>query len=413
MWIYFLLIKIAAAFGHRKAKLMVQGQRESVQSLHEKPFAKGSQPIWFHAASVGEFEQARPIIERLRQEHPSWPIVLTFFSPSGYELRKNYDRVDRVLYLPFATRRNAREFVQLLQPRMAIFVKYEFWPAYLRELARHEVRTYSISAIFRENQLFFRPWGKAYLNLLRCFTHIFVQDADSQALLAAHGVSNVTVAGDTRFDRVSEVLAAAKQIPVVERFVRAKEQFVEGGPGVMVSSPRTIVAGSTWPQDEALLARYIETHPDTKLVLVPHEIHEAHLHQIFCMFMGRLVRFTQASEMNLQHTRTLLIDTIGLLSSIYRYGQVAYIGGGFGVGIHNTLEAAVYGVPVLFGPNYKNFREAHGLIDAGAAISVSDYETFEAAMDRAFAEQEVMGRKAREYVESELGATGRIYDKLF
>ncbi len=400
MGIYFLLLRIAALFGHRKAKLLVRGQKEALQQIKAyKQNRSFEHVVWFHAASVGEFEQARPIIERLRKEQPKTPILLTFFSPSGYELRKDYSEVDLVTYLPFATKRNARAFIDTVQPAMAIFVKYEFWPAYLKELHKRGITTYSISAIFRPKQLFFLPWGKPYLKLLRCFTHIYVQDRASMDLLQAHGVEHTSVAGDTRFDRVNEIAEHAKQLPVVERFT--------------FDAPKVIIAGSTWPQDEELLARYIEKHPDTKLVLVPHEIHDKHLHGIFQIFHGRYVRFTEATPLNIMHCRTLLIDTIGMLSSIYQYGQVAYIGGGFGVGIHNTIEAAVYGIPVLFGPNYRHFREAKGLIQAGAGFSVKNYREFEAQMDNTLADHEALGRKAREYVETELGATERIYSELF
>lgn len=398
--VYFFLLHIAALFGHRKAKLLVRGQKEALQQIRaykkEHPF---DNVIWFHAASVGEFEQARPIIERLRKEHPQTRILLTFFSPSGYELRKNYDQVDIVTYLPFATVGKAISFIEEVRPAMAIFVKYEFWPAYLKELRRHNVPTYSISAIFRPKQLFFLPWGKPYLRLLHCFTHLYVQDNASKELLLAHGVKCVSVAGDTRFDRVNEIASHAKQLPVVERFTQG--------------AARVIIAGSTWPQDEELLAQYIDNHPDTKLVLVPHEIHEDHLHTIFQIFHGRYVRFTEATPLNIEHCQTLLIDTIGMLSSIYQYGHVAYIGGGFGSGIHNTIEAAVYGVPVLFGPKYQHFREAIGLIRTGAGFSVKTYKEFETQMDNALANHETIGRKAREYVDTELGATEKIYSSIF
>ncbi len=307
--------------------------------------------------------------------------------------------MDLVTYLPFATVRKAAAFVSLVRPKMAIFVKYEFWPAYLLELHKQQVPTYSISAIFRPKQLFFLPWGKPYLRLLSYFAHIYVQDKASAELLQTHGITHTSVAGDTRFDRVNEIAGHAKQIPIVEQFV--------------AGASKVIIAGSTWPQDEELLAQYIDTHEDTKLVLVPHEVHEAHLHTIFQIFQGRYVRYTEANGMNIQHTRVLLLDTVGLLSSIYQYGQVAYIGGGFGVGIHNTIEAAVYGVPVLFGPNYQHFREAKGLIATGAGFSVRTYEEFEPAMDHALAEHKTLGEIARNYVESELGATERIYKTLF
>ena len=290
-------------------------------------------------------------------------------------------------------------FLDVVKPDVAIFVKYEFWPAYLRELSKRHIPTYSISAIFREKQAFFSWWGKAYLNILKLFTAIYVQDDSSAQLLHSHGIDNVEVAGDTRFDRVHAIAQQAKDIPQIARFT--------------AGDAKVIIAGSTWQPDEQMLARYIGENPDVRLVLAPHEIHEAHLHQIFQLFEGRYVRFTQATVNNLDAVRVLVVDTMGMLSSIYRYGQVAYIGGGFGVGIHNTIEAAVFGIPVLFGPNYKHFREACALIDAGGGKSVKNYDEFKAAMDEALANHETIGKKASDYVESELGATDKIYDKLF
>ena len=426
MIFYFFIIRIAALFGHRKARLLVRGQREWRRSVVSKqPSAIGELKgcVWIHAASVGEFEQARPLIERLRQEQPNRKILLTFFSPSGYELRKNYDKVDAVRYLPFATRRNAKRFLTLVEPEMAIFVKYEFWPAYLRELKKRDIPTYSISAIFRPKQLFFLPWGKEHLKLLKCFTHIYVQDKASEALLKAHGVSHCSVAGDTRFDRVKRLAISDERLADERmRGLEVIEEFVEG-------CQHVIVAGSTWPEDERLLAQYQFRDESlefrgTKLILVPHEIDEAHMHTIFEIFKGRLVRYSQVqrddvpctkdSRQNILHRAdVLVIDTIGLLSSIYRYGQVAYIGGGFGVGIHNTIEAAVYGIPVLFGPNYQHFREAAGLIAAGAAQSVSSYEELETALNTALQNHETMGAKAAQYVQTEIGATDKIYQDIF
>lgn len=407
MYIYFLLLRIAALFGHKKAKLLVKGQARALKDIAAASLPKGGKVLWFHAASVGEFEQARPVIERVRLEHPDWPILLTFFSPSGYEMRKNYDKVDCVAYLPFATRRNARKFLELVEPRMAVFVKYEFWPAYLRALKKNKVTTYLISAIFRREQMFFKPWGKPYRRLLNAFTQMFVQDEDSASLLSQYGFANVTIAGDTRFDRVTEISKNTEPVRTIEYFLGATNiRTVHREP------LKTIVAGSTWPKDEELLARYVESHENVRLILVPHEINEEHLHGIFCQFDGRLVRYTEGNMVNMSHVRTLLVDAMGLLSRIYRYADVAYVGGGFGVGIHNTIEAAVYGVPVVFGPNCRKFREAQGLMESGAGVSVQDYQTFEAALDDAFAAQAVKGRQAREYVESELGATDCIYTAI-
>ena len=409
MFIYFLLIRLVALFGHRKAKKLCAGQCEVRRFLKENKDKEIPLQgcIWFHASSVGEFEQARPIIEKLKTEKPNTKILLTFFSPSGYELRKDYKYADKVMYLPFATKRNAKHFLHVLKPSMAVFVKYEFWPAYLRELNRRNIPTYLISGIFRPKQTFFKPWGSSYRHLLTRFTKMFVQDTASMELLAKFHITNVEVAGDTRFDRVHAIAQHAKDIPTVEHFVTAR--INEFAP----QATKVIIAGSTWPQDEALLARYIEEHEDVKLVLVPHETDEKHVHNIFQFFKGRYVRYTEATPNNVLHVQTLVIDTIGMLSSIYRYGQVAYIGGGFGVGIHNTLEPAVYGMPVIFGPNYQRFREAKGLIAAGAGFSISNYEEFAATMDLALANYSELGLKAKAYVESELGATTKISNEIF
>ena len=399
MNIYFWILRLAALLGHKKARKLVKGQARALAELQEwAATLGGSQVLWFHAASVGEFEQARPIIERLHSELPFRKVLLTFFSPSGYELRKNYPLVDKVTYLPFATRRNARKMLEILPLEAAVMVKYEFWPAYLKALKAKHIPTYLISAIFRPGQLFFLPWGKMYLKLLHAFEHIFVQDQSSSDLLQRYGVKEVTVAGDTRFDRVTEVRKQAKDLPVVDGFV--------------AGAPRVIVAGSTWQRDEQYLARYMAEREDVKLVLVPHEIDSAHLHEIFQYFEGRYVRYTEATPQNVNKCRVLLVDTIGVLSSIYRYGHVAYIGGGFGVSIHNTLEAAVYGMPVVFGPTWKKFREAHGLLAAGAAITVKNYREFADALDRAFDNQSIMGQRANDYVQSECGATDKILKQL-
>ena len=398
-----------------KLKALFRGQRSTLDTEHRAILEANRGAVWIHAASVGEFEQARPLIEKLKIKNEKLKVVVTFFSPSGYEARKNYDLADAVLYLPFATRRKAKRFIDTLQPSMAIFVKYEFWPAYLRTLKKRNIPTYSISAIFRPTQRFFKWYGHGALRVLKCFTHIYVQDEASRRLLAEHGVHDCSVAGDTRFDRVKAVMseglraAGDKLTPIA--------QFVDG-------ATRVLVAGSTWPKDEELLEAYLQLLPEgkrVKLILVPHEIDEAHIHAIFNLFKGRIVKYSTISAMPsnmsrlniLQHAQVMVIDTIGLLSSIYRFGQVAYIGGGFGVGIHNTVEAAVYGVPVIFGPNYHHFREAQGLIDAGAARSIKDYSELEAALTTAFEQHEAIGAKAAEYVESEIGATDKIFKELF
>lgn len=387
-----------------------RGQRLTLDADHLPVLTALQGAIWFHAASVGEFEQARPIIERIKDRCAVGPIVVTFFSPSGYEARKGYELADGVFYLPLPTRRNARKFLDALQPSLAIFVKYEFWPAYLKELKKRDIPTYSICSIFRPNQVFFKWWGRVYRKSLRCFTHLFVQDEASRVLLAQYGITQASVAGDTRFDRMQAVTGDGLRVtdqrlaPIVD-FTRGCELM--------------IVAGSTWPKDEILLKQYIEDLTlkigdcSAKLILVPHELDEKHLHFIFNLFQGRYVRYSRATQASLIHAQVMVVDTMGLLSSIYRFGQVAYIGGGFGVGIHNTIEAAAYGMPVIFGPNYEHFREAQDLIKVGAARSIKTYSELEAALDTALDNHETIGAKAAAYVASELGATDKIFEKIF
>jgi len=403
-----------SVFGH-KMKALFRGQRQTLDKEHRVLLEANKGAIWFHAASVGEFEQARTIIERLRVTGNGLRIVVTFFSPSGYEARKGYEQADGVYYLPFATRRNAKRFIEALQPSMAIFVKYEFWPAYLRELKKRAIPTYSICAIFRPKQRFFRWWGKLHLNVLKCFTHIFVQDEASLQLLTSHGVSQASVAGDTRFDRM--ITVKDERLAVNGERLTPIAHFTEG-------FERVIVAGSTWPKDEILLMKWLNgdaTLNDAKLILVPHEIDEKHMHFIFNLFKGQMVKYSSVIGMKdaisrrniLQNARVLVVDTMGLLSATYPFGQVAYIGGGFGAGIHNTIEAAAYGMPVVFGPKYHHFREAQGLIDAGAARSIKKYSELEAALSTALDQHEYIGAKAAAYVQSELGATDKIYKEIF
>ncbi len=396
-----------------------KGQRTTLDKKHVALLEQNSGAIWIHAASVGEFEQARPLIEKLKAKGEKRKIVVTFFSPSGYEARKNYELADGVYYLPLPTRRNAKRFIKVLQPSMAIFVKYEFWPAYIRELKKRGIPTYSICAIFRPKQYFFRWWGHGQLKVLRSFTHLFVQNEASRELLAKHGVTNVSVAGDTRFDRMAAVRANSERTNGEK--LTPVAQFTDG-------CEQVIVAGSTWPKDEALLARYMENarmmNERVKLILVPHELNEEHLHYIFNLFQGRYVTYSALSQQHaafspvsrlniLQHADVLVVDTMGLLSSIYTFGHVAYIGGGFGEGIHNTIEAAAYGMPVLFGPNYDIFREAHDLINTQAARSIHNYHELDEALHTALNQHTEIGARAAAYVESELGTTDKIFAKIF
>ena len=391
IYIYGAFIFIASLF-NEKARLLRAGQQNALKLLKERVDPNGCY-VWFHAASLGEFEQGRPVIEQLKRDQPTTKILLTFFSPSGYEVRKNYTGADIVSYLPLDTPGNARSFVNMVKPSKVIFIKYEFWPNYLRALKDTNVPVFSISAIFRQEQVFFKGYGKWYLGLLRTFSHIFVQDKVSLDLLEKHQIKNASVCGDTRFDRVYDLFRQAKQLPLIEEFVK--------------NAPEVIVAGSTWPKDEKLLVSYLKQHPDVKLVLVPHEVHASHISGISGLLDGRFVRYSEATSDNVKTTNCLVVDVIGVLSSIYRYANVAYIGGGFGVGIHNTLEAAVYGIPVVFGPNHLKFREARELIAIGGAFSVSDYVSLEAQFDRLLKDKEA-GKIAGEYVKQKTGATSQI-----
>ena len=395
IYLYQLAIFVASFFNAKAKKLRI-GQAEAFAVLKQK-IEPNTRYVWFHAASLGEFEQGRPVIEQLKKQQPDTKILLTFFSPSGYEIRKNYALADIVSYLPLDTASAAKKFVEMLNPSKAIFIKYEFWPNYLQALKAAGIPVYSISAIFRPGQIFFRWYGQWYKKLLQGIDHIFVQDKASLDLLKTHGVDKVSIACDTRFDRVADLAAQAKTIPLVEAFVKDTE--------------KVIVAGSSWPKDEELLVRYLKLHPDVKMILVPHEIHAAHIMGISKLLNGNFVAYTEATEQNVQTANCLVVDTIGLLSSIYRYGHVAYIGGGFGVGIHNTLEAAVWNVPVVFGPMYEKFREARDLIAIGGAFSIPDSETLEEKLD-ALLKDEKAGVIAGEYVKQNTGATKLILKEI-
>ena len=393
--LYFSGVKAAAHF-NPKAKLLIDGQKQAFSILQEKIDPQADY-LWFHAASLGEFEQGRPIIEAIRQSHPNYKILLTFYSPSGYEVRKNYTGADVICYLPADTRANVKRFLDIVRPKRAFFIKYEFWANYLNALKKRGIETYIISAIFREKQAFFKPYGGWYRKLLTCFNHLFVQDEQSRQLLASVGVTNVTVCGDTRFDRVVDIMNLAKPLPLVELFA---DRF-------------TLVAGSSWPKDEDIFIEYFNNHPEMKLIIAAHEIHEEHLSGIIAKLKRPHVRYSAAKAENIVAADCLIIDCFGVLSSIYRYGQVAYIGGGFGVGIHNVTEAAVYSVPVIFGPNYDKFREARELIACEGGFSVAGYDAFAALMDRFLIDPTYLslsGKYAGEYIHKNTGAKQAILD---
>jgi len=395
IYLYLLGVAIYSRF-NEKVRKMWRGERDAFRILREKvdPNAKY---VWFHAASLGEFEQGRPLMEQLRKDHPEYKILLTFFSPSGYEVRKNYEGADIITYLPLDTITNARRFLRTVRPVMAFFIKYEFWYNYLHILKHRHIPVYSVSSIFRPEQVFFKWYGRQYGRVLNCFTHFYVQNEVSKELLAKIGIKNVDVVGDTRFDRVLQIKEAAKQLPLVEAFVK--------------DAPQVFVAGSSWPPDEEIFIKYFSTHKNWKLIIAPHVIGEDHLKQIEKLLEGRkVIRYTEATEANVQDAEVLIINCFGLLSSIYHYGNVAYVGGGFGVGIHNLLEAAVWDVPVFFGPNNQKFQEAQGLKTSGG-FEINDYEEFASQMDKFASDAEYLkdqGRKAGHFVKGQSGATGKV-----
>lgn len=396
--IYDLIVHIMAPFS-RKPRKMMKGHWVVYELLRQQ-IEKDDRYIWFHAASLGEFEQGRPLIEKIRAKYPDYKILLTFFSPSGYEVRKNYRGADVVCYLPFDKPRNVKKFLDISNPVMAFFIKYEFWKNYLDELNKRRIPVYSVSSIFRKDQIFFKWYGGTYRNVLKNFDYLFVQNEASRRFLSKIGINKVTVVGDTRFDRVLQIREEAKELPLVEKF--KGDSF-------------TLVAGSSWGPDEDLFLEYFNTHPEMKLIIAPHVIDENHLVEIISKLKRPYVRYTRADERNVQKADCLIIDCFGLLSSIYRYGEVAYIGGGFGVGIHNTLEAAVYGIPVVFGPKYHKFMEAKQLIEAQGAFSISNYEELSSLFDRFLTDEHFhreTGSNAGFYVTNNAGATDKVLSMI-
>lgn len=430
IYIYLIGVAIGSLF-NKKIKKMWRGEREAVDLLKEKvdPTAKY---VWFHAASLGEFEQGRPLIEQLKATHPEYKILLTFFSPSGYEVRKNYEGADIVCYLPLDTIRNARRFLRAVHPVMAFFIKYEFWYNYLHILRHRGVPVYSVSSIFRPGQVFFKWYGRNYAKVLHCITHFFVQNEVSLQLLKGIGIDEATVVGDTRFDRVLQIKEQAKKLPIVEAFKgingkgdACKEDLSEDACKGALSEDackdnlsengckgcKVFVAGSSWQPDEDIFIRFFNDHPDWKLIIAPHVIGEDHLAYILDKLQMKAVRYTQATEQSAAEARCLIIDCFGLLSTIYRYGEIAYVGGGFGVGIHNVPEAAVWGVPVLFGPNNKRFKEAQDLLACKGSFEVTDYDSFNTIISRLISDDKFRhqcGEASANYVKSRSGATDII-----
>ena len=399
--IYHRLVYLVAPF-HRKARLFSSGRKGTFRYLEEK-VSGWRRVIWFHCASLGEFEQGRPLIELIRQNDPEAKILLTFFSPSGYVVRKDYSKADCVAYLPADTPRNARRFISLADPEKVFFIKYEYWYFFLKELHRRGIPTYLVSAIFREEQVFFRWYGRWFRRLLDFYSHIFVQDDGSKKLLHDYSIDHVSVSGDTRFDRVKQVSRSAPALPLVEKFA--------GG-------SLLLVAGSTWPADEKLLIRYFrESGFSFKMILAPHEVHPSNIQRMVSSFYPHeSVTWSEASEERLEKARILIIDSIGMLSSLYGYGRLAYVGGGFGKGIHNILEAAAYGIPVVFGPNHEKFKEAVDLKEKEGAFAIREYEDLSILLDDLMGHSEKIndaGKIAGSYVDERSGSVQHIWSEIF
>lgn len=398
--LYALAIYLVSPF-NRKARLLVRGHRVIFKTLKHR-VDKERKYLWFHVSSLGEFEQARPLIERIHSSHPECKILLTFFSPSGYEVRKDYPLADIICYIPFDLKQNVNRFLSLITIEKAFFIKYEFWPNFLKALHDRAIEVYSISSIFRDNQLFFKWYGAPYASSLSYFTHLFVQDRHSKDLLSKIGIKNISIVGDTRCDRVYEEAHKSTNYPNIE-------QFVNGNP--------TFIAGSSWPQDEVIYGPYFNDKSNWKIIIAPHEFDELRLQQLEERFASQHpIRLSNLSnEVDTKQHRCLIIDCFGLLSSIYRYGHVAYIGGGFGGGIHNILEAAVFDIPIIFGPNNKKFREAQDLKNIKGGFEVSDEYSLRTTMDKFVSDPTFMkraGRRAGEYVRKNCGTTDQILYKI-
>jgi 3-deoxy-D-manno-octulosonic-acid transferase len=407
IYLYLFAIRVASLF-NPKAKLWIEGRKNIFEKLQTQLLtanselsAPKSKLIWFHCASLGEFEQGRPVMEMIKKEQPETKILLTFFSPSGYEIRKNYAGADYIFYLPMDTPSSAKKFIEIVKPEIAIFVKYEFWFNYLNELKKEHVPIYLICGIFREEHYFFKNYGAWFRNQLNAFTHFYLQDESSLSSLNSIGYHNGTVAGDTRFDRVFEISKNVKQIDIVKQFVADK---------------KVIIAGSTWQEDIKIISGFSFKAGDYKLIIAPHEIDETNIQSTIQQFNNStIIRYSQANEQNIKTADVLIIDNIGMLSSLYQYGTIAFIGGGFGKNIHNILEPATFGLPIIFGPKYHNFIEAKELIQLGGAFSISSSEEFKKTVDL-LSKLDALKKASstsKNYVLSNVGATDKILRSIF
>jgi len=393
--LYFAAVWLASFF-NKKAKLWINGRKE-------RAFIRYQESIWFHFASLGEFEQGRPVLEELRTLYPDDKIVITFFSPSGYEIRKNTPFADAVYYLPLDTAENARKFIDTIQPKLAIFTKYDYWYHFFNEVNKRGIPLYVVSAIFRPGQVFFKWYGGFYRKLLRFVNYFFVQDEGSRQLLEGIGIKNVIVSGDTRFDRVWANAQHPKFIPGINEFK---------------NGAKTFIAGSTWPQDEQLVAALVREYPEWKFIIAPHEVSEEKINRLMAMLPGgKSIRYSLITnhQSPISNLNIMVIDNIGILSSLYQYGDIAYIGGGFGAGIHNTLEAAAFGLPVIFGPNYSRFKEANDLIALKAGFSIADEKQLAGITDTLITDEAFYNstsKKILAYVKEHIGATKAIVDHI-
>ncbi len=395
IWLYSFLIRLAS-LKNKKAAAWINGRRDLLSRIG-KQISGNENRIWFHFASLGEFEQGRPVLEGLKLKYPEISIAITFFSPSGFEVRKDYKLADHVFYLPLDTRKNASEFIRLVNPSFAVFTKYEYWYHYFDELQKKGIPLFIVSGIFREEQVFFKWYGSLYRKMLGMVSHFFIQNEASKKLLHTLGLKNVTVTGDTRFDRVVKNMRQAKPVPEVDKFRNGRKIFI---------------AGSTWPEDEALLSVLAQDNLDWKFIIAPHETNSEHLRQIEKLFPDS-VKLSEISLLD-DNRHILIVDSIGQLSSLYQYGDIAYIGGGFGAGIHNTQEAAAFGLPVIFGPNFKKFQEATDMIELGAAFPIKNMADLIKQMQH-LADDGVRlnsGRLAKEYIQKKAGATDVILNYL-
>lgn len=397
---YYLLVRIAS-LRNEKARKWINGRKDIFKRLREtiKP---GEPLLWFHASSVGEFEQGRPVIEAIKKQQHGYKILLTFFSPSGYELRKDYAYADYVFYLPLDTRKNASTFIGIVKPEKVFFIKYEFWYNYLTELKKRDIPTYIFSALFRPSQIFFKPWGKWYGKALTAYKHIFVQNRESYDILHKHGYNNVDICGDTRLDAVGEIADAAPRLEKMELFC---------------GNHKAIIAGSTWKEDEDLFIRYInDRNSGQKFVIAPHEVNKQSIDRITGALTKPYALYSSATDEEITKSNVLIVDGYGYLLSVYKYGLFAYVGGGFTTGIHSIIEPAAFGLPVIFGPDYHKFQEAHDLLKQGAANSVSDYDELVFIMNEYQTNSEMLATAsatALNYVNKNRGASKEIVKYLF